>query len=83
MTRGLEHLVYEKKLTEFRGLGQSEKEKGRGRSILVPFNYLPRGYRENGAGDTVLLHRPKLSGFNITEQNVSTGCRKNFPMHPA
>lgn len=29
------------------GVGQSEEEKARGRSIVLAFNYLPSGYRDN------------------------------------
>lgn len=48
MTRRLEHLVYEKQLTEW-GLVSLKRLKV---GIVVAFNYLPSGYRETRAGDT-------------------------------
>lgn len=47
MAGGLEHLVYEKQLTEW-GLVSLKRK----RCIVFAFKYLPSGYRENSAGDT-------------------------------
>lgn len=73
------------------GLGQSEGEKVRDRSIAAAFNYLPSGYRKNSAGDTQSYYKRQQTNCS---KGKTAGCLrkgveyaflrilKNFPNKP-